>query len=120
MSIIDKVRNHTGRATHRTLADLLRRLNPVLRGWCNYLLHGVSLRAVGNVDHYAYLRIFRWLRKRHPRLNIHTSCDASCPAGRSAPTVARGSASPTPSSGAAASWAPASPLHGRALAERRP
>ena len=27
---------------HRTLADLLRRLNPVLRGWCNYFRHGVS------------------------------------------------------------------------------
>ena len=29
---------------HRTLADLLRRLNPVLRGWCNYFRHGVSKR----------------------------------------------------------------------------
>ena len=35
-SIRDKVRTLTRRAKHRTLADLLRRLNPVLRGWCNY------------------------------------------------------------------------------------
>jgi RNA-directed DNA polymerase len=35
-SIIDKVRSLTRRHRHRTLADLLRRLNPVLRGWCNY------------------------------------------------------------------------------------
>ena len=41
-SIIDKVRALTRRARHRTLADLLRRLNPVLRGWCNYFRHGVS------------------------------------------------------------------------------
>ncbi|WP_413769116.1 group II intron reverse transcriptase/maturase [Rhodococcus pyridinivorans] len=33
-SIIGKVRMLTRRATHRTLADLLRRLNPTLRGWC--------------------------------------------------------------------------------------
>lgn len=41
-SIVGKVRGLTRRAKHRTLADLLRRLNPVLRGWCNYFRHGVS------------------------------------------------------------------------------
>ena len=45
-SIIDKVRTLTRRANHRTLADLLRRLNPVLRGWCNYFRHGVSAEHV--------------------------------------------------------------------------
>jgi len=35
-AIKDKVRTLTRRANHRTFADLLRRLNPVLRGWCNY------------------------------------------------------------------------------------
>ena len=35
-SILDKVRQLTRRASHRTLADLLRRLNPVIRGWCAY------------------------------------------------------------------------------------
>ncbi len=41
-SIIGKVRKLTRRTCHRTLAALLRRLNPVLRGWCNYFRHGVS------------------------------------------------------------------------------
>jgi hypothetical protein len=36
-SIKDKVREQTRRAKHRTLADLLRRLNPVLRGRCQLL-----------------------------------------------------------------------------------
>jgi len=43
-SILDKVRRLTRRASHRTLADLLRRLNPVIRGWCAYFQHGVSKR----------------------------------------------------------------------------
>ena len=64
-SIIDKVRTLTRRANHRTLADLLRRLNPVLRGWCNYFRHGVSARTFGYLDHYAFWRIVGWLRKRH-------------------------------------------------------
>lgn len=71
-SIIDKVRTLTRRAKHRTLADLLRRLNPVLRGWCQYFRHGVSQRTFSYVDNFAFRRILGWLGKRHPRLNKHT------------------------------------------------
>jgi RNA-directed DNA polymerase len=71
-AIVDKVRSLTVRAKHRTLGDLLRRLNPVLRGWCNYFRHGVSSRTFNYVDHYAFWRIVSWLRKRHVGLNMHT------------------------------------------------
>ena len=67
-----KVRTLTRRAKHRTLADLLRRLNPTLRGWCTYFRHGVSSRTFGYLDHYAFWRIVGWLRKRHVGLNMHT------------------------------------------------
>ena len=39
-SVMGKVRALTRRHKHRTLAALLRRLNSVLRGWCNYFRHG--------------------------------------------------------------------------------
>ncbi|MBA3801266.1 MAG: group II intron reverse transcriptase/maturase, partial [Geodermatophilaceae bacterium] len=71
-SVVGKVRSLTRRAKHRTLADLLRRLNPVLRGWCKYFRHGVSSRTFSYVDHFAFWRIVGWLRKRHPGLNMHT------------------------------------------------
>ncbi len=71
-SVVDKVRALTRRAKHRTLADLLRRLNPVLRGWCNYFRHGVSSRNFNYVDHFAFWRIVGWLRKRHVGLNWGT------------------------------------------------
>jgi RNA-directed DNA polymerase len=71
-SVVDKVRTLTRRRQHRTLADLLRRLNPVLRGWCNYFRHGVSSRTFGYLDHYAFWRIVGWLRKRHIGPNMHT------------------------------------------------
>lgn len=71
-SIVDKVRRLTRRARHRTLADLLRRLNPVLRGWCNYFRHGVTSRTFNYIDHFAFWRIVGWLRKRHLGLNLHT------------------------------------------------
>lgn len=69
---IDKVRSLTRRVQHRTLADLLRRINPVLRGWCNYFRHGVSSRTLSYLDHFAFWRVFGWLVKRHARLNKHT------------------------------------------------
>ncbi len=69
LSVTSKVRSLTARHKHRTLADLLRRLNPVLRGWCNYFRHGVSARTFSYVDHFAFWRIFGWLRKRHAGLN---------------------------------------------------
>ena len=71
-SIVGKVRSLTARAKHRTLGDLLARLNPVLRGWCTYFRHGVSKRTFGYLDHYAFWRIVGWLRKRHPKLNMGT------------------------------------------------
>lgn len=71
-SIVGKVRRLTKRARHRTLSDLLRRLNPVLRGWCNYFRHGVSKRTFGYLDHYAFRRVVNWLKKRHLGLNMHT------------------------------------------------
>ena len=72
LAILDKVRRLTRREKHRRLADLLRRLNPVLRGWCTYFRHGVSSRTFGYVDHFAFWRIVGWIRKRHHGLNWGT------------------------------------------------
>ena len=71
-AIKDKVRLLTRRERHRTLADLLRQLNPVLRGWCTYYRHGVCARTFGYIDHFAFWRVVGWLRKRHVGLNMHT------------------------------------------------
>lgn len=71
-SITDKVRTLTRRSRHKTLADLLRRINPVIRGWCTYFRHGVSKRTFDYVDHFAFWRVVNWLRKRHLGLNWGT------------------------------------------------
>lgn len=71
-AVIAKVRTLTRRARHRTLADLLHAVNPVLRGWCSYFCHGACKRVFGYVDHFAWWRIVGWLRKRHLGLNWGT------------------------------------------------
>lgn len=72
VSVMDKVRTLTRRNKHRTLSDLLRRVNPVLRGWCTYFRHGVSKRVFSYLDHYAFWRVVTWIRKRHVGLNWGT------------------------------------------------
>jgi RNA-directed DNA polymerase len=71
-AVIDKVRTLTRRARHRTLGDLLRAINPVLRGWCAYFRHGVSKSVFGYLDHFVWWRVVGWLRKRHLGLNWGT------------------------------------------------
>ena len=72
---------------HHSLADLLGRLNPVLRGWCAYFRHGVSKATFDYLDAFAWRRVTRWLRKRHPGINWRTlpavpDRQARQPAGR--------------------------------------
>jgi retron-type reverse transcriptase len=70
--VMDKVRTITRRRKHRTLADLLRLLNRVLRGWCNYFRHGVSAQTFHYLDHFTWWRVVGWMRKRHDGLNWGT------------------------------------------------
>ena len=69
LSVMNRVRTLTRRKLRRKLADLLRRLNPVLQGWCNYFRHGVCKQTFGYVDHYTWWKIVAWIRKRHLGLN---------------------------------------------------
>jgi RNA-directed DNA polymerase len=71
-AIVGKVRAATRRVRHKTLADLLHEINPILRGWCSYFRHGVSSATFGYLDSFAWRRVVGWLRKRHPGLNWGT------------------------------------------------
>jgi len=67
-SIVGKVRRITGDQKYRSLPDLLRHLNEVVRGWCNYFRHGVSYATFAYLYYFMWGRVARWLRKRHPRM----------------------------------------------------
>ena len=57
------------RATTNRSSELLRRLNPVLRGWTNYFRHGVSKATFGYLRAYTWARVVNWLRRKHPHAN---------------------------------------------------
>jgi RNA-directed DNA polymerase len=71
-SIVGKVRTITSRAYDRDLATVLRHLNMVVRGWCNYFRHGVSSATFRYLYNVMWWRVSRWLWKKHPKLNWKT------------------------------------------------
>jgi RNA-directed DNA polymerase len=67
-SVKRRVKALTGRSTIRLdLAELLRALNPVLRGWAAYFRYAAAKRTLSYLRWYAWWRVIRWLRKKHPR-----------------------------------------------------
>jgi RNA-directed DNA polymerase len=53
---------------HRATAqqDLIRLLNPVIRGWAYYYRHVVSARIFGKLDRLVWKALWRWAVRRHP------------------------------------------------------
>jgi len=68
-SIMAKVKMLTRQGTHQSLANLLRQVNPALRGWTNYFRHGVSKATFHYLNHYTWRRVIGWLRRKHLRAN---------------------------------------------------
>jgi RNA-directed DNA polymerase len=46
--------------------NLIRLLNPVLRGWANYHRHVVAKRTFARVDNRVWSMLWRWAARRHP------------------------------------------------------
>jgi RNA-directed DNA polymerase len=66
-SIKAKVRTLTRGGTNQPLAVLLRRLNPVLRGWASYFRHGVSSATFNYLNAFSWRRVVCWLRHKYHR-----------------------------------------------------
>lgn len=48
------------------VGEVIRRLNPKIRGWALYHRHASSKKTYSRVDHRIFEMIWRWLRRRHP------------------------------------------------------
>ena len=53
-----------------TTISLLRRINPILRGWANYYRHVVAKKTFSYIDHKVFMMILYWCRRRHPNKSI--------------------------------------------------
>jgi RNA-directed DNA polymerase len=53
--------------TNQPLDALLNRVNPAVQGWCAHFRVGVSSATFSYLRHYLWLRVWRWLRRKHPK-----------------------------------------------------
>lgn len=54
--------------TSLRLVDVLRKVNPILRGWAAYFRYGVSKTTFSYLGYYAWWRMIAWIRHKHPSL----------------------------------------------------
>ncbi|OTP73950.1 group II intron reverse transcriptase/maturase [Caballeronia sordidicola] len=54
---------------HKTVkqADIIRMLNPMLRGWAQYHSPVVAKQAYSRMEHLVFQRLWRWSKRRHPQ-----------------------------------------------------
>ena len=64
-SLIRKVGNIIRKHVSAPMEALVKKLNPVLRGWANYHRHVVSSEAFSRVDTYVFEQLWRMVRRRH-------------------------------------------------------
>ena len=50
---------------------LISRLNPVIRGWCNYYSSSVSKEIFSKCDHLTYQKLLAWAKRRCTKTNAH-------------------------------------------------
>lgn len=62
----ETIRLHKGGANKM---KMLRRINSILRGWCNYHRHVVSKRIFNMIDGYTFQLLWKWARHQHPKKN---------------------------------------------------
>jgi RNA-directed DNA polymerase len=66
-TFLDGIRGNIKAALGMSAADLIRWLNPKIRGWSNYHRHVVSKRVFSRVDNAIFIRLWQWARRRHPK-----------------------------------------------------
>lgn len=54
-------------AVNQPIDELIRRVNPAVRGWCAYFRPGVSSSTFAYLSHYLLQTVWRWIRRKHRR-----------------------------------------------------
>jgi RNA-directed DNA polymerase len=64
---LDKIREVIKGNKTAKQANLIRLLNPVLRGWANYHSHVVAKKTFARIDANVWSMLWRWAARRHPK-----------------------------------------------------
>jgi RNA-directed DNA polymerase len=66
--VMHKIKQATKTGTSRSVGQVLRKINPILRGWAAYFRYGVSKQTFSYLGWYAWWRMIYWIRRKHPHL----------------------------------------------------
>ena len=67
LDVLYKIKLILKECRHETADVLIRRLNPILMGWCMYYRFCSSKQTFSKVDYQLILKLIRWTRKKHPQ-----------------------------------------------------
>ena len=66
-AVIDKIRGIIKKNPTLKQSFLIRKLNPVIRGWVNFHRHNVSAKYFEKLDYDIWKSLWRWCKRRHPK-----------------------------------------------------
>ena len=75
-TFLEKVRQLIRQDRGISQTDLIRHLNPVIRGWANYHRHIVAKRTFKKVEWVLWHSLWRWAKRRHSGKSARVDCPA--------------------------------------------
>jgi RNA-directed DNA polymerase len=69
-ALVRKTRECMKGANGQAATTLIRKLNPIVRGWANYHRHVCSARTFRNVDFIIQIQLMKWARRTHPNKSV--------------------------------------------------
>ena len=66
-AIIAKIRGIIKENPTLKQSSLIRKLNPIIRGWVNFQKHNVSSETFERLDYDIWRSLWRWCKRRHPK-----------------------------------------------------
>ena len=66
-ALIDRIRGIIKKNPMLKQSFLIRKLNPIIRGWVNFHKHNVSAKYFEKLDYDIWKSLWRWCKRRHPK-----------------------------------------------------
>jgi RNA-directed DNA polymerase len=67
LSHIARIKTYLDTHQQAPAGQVIKTLNPVIRGWANYYRHAASSKTFASTDHRTWQMLWRWARRRHPK-----------------------------------------------------
>lgn len=70
-SFQDKIKEALRKSGCSPIGAIVKKLNPIIRGWCNYHRIACAKETFGYLDHWMFQRYRRWTKRKHPYKSTH-------------------------------------------------